>query len=112
MDPTPQYRLGIASVAIAATTLAFVLLSWLLVLTDFSTWPLSGLVCLLVPFLHLVGFVLGLVGVFRTSGKKLFPILGMVSNGLLGLTGALLWCAALFGFGSWLRFVWEAYGQA
>lgn len=41
------------------------------------------LISLTFPFLHLVAFILGLIGVFSKKTKKLLPISGMIINGFL-----------------------------
>ena len=42
------------------------------------------------PLCHLVGLILGIVGVRQTGRKKLFSILGIILNGLFLLSAAVL----------------------
>lgn len=42
------------------------------------------------PFGHLIGLVLGIVGARQPNSKKLFPILGIIFNGLFLLLGLAL----------------------
>lgn len=50
-----------------------------------------GLAVIFVPPLsHLIGLILGIVGVRRAKGKKVFSILGIILNGLFLLLGIVL----------------------
>lgn len=51
---------------------------------------LGLLVIFIPPFGHLIGLVLGIVGARQTNSKKLFPILGIIFNGLFLLMGLAL----------------------
>ena len=61
------------------------------------------------PLLHGIGFVLGIVGAFLKESKKLFPVLGIILNGLPLIFAAVLWIllfwviwAVLSSGGAWM----------
>ncbi|MBS1793089.1 MAG: hypothetical protein JSS81_04500 [Acidobacteria bacterium] len=95
--PRNHSRLGIASTVIG------ILLPVLLILfvvagvflgTRKGTVGNSIMVVLLIvsltfPFLHLLGLIFGLIGLFSKTTKKAFPVIGTLLNALL-LTAAVL----------------------
>jgi hypothetical protein len=91
-------RLGIASVVIAlmlpALLILFLVMGLLLGSKKGSVGNLFGLgfiiISLVAPWLHLVGFVLGLIGWISKKTKKLFPAVGTILNAILGLSGLLI----------------------
>jgi hypothetical protein len=53
--------------------------------------------CLIIggPIIHFVGLVLGIAGVFQKERKRLFAVLGIVLNGLLVISAAIICILAL-----------------
>ena len=47
------------------------------------------------PILHLAGLVLGVVGAFTKNSKKIFPILGIIFNGLSVFCALVFWILLL-----------------
>jgi hypothetical protein len=47
------------------------------------------------PILHLAGLILGIVGAFTKNSKKVFPILGIVLNGLPVICAVIIWILLL-----------------
>ena len=62
--------------------------------SKFDSFTVMGLI-IGGPIVHFVGLVLGIAGAFQKQRKKLFPILGIVLNGLLVLIAAIICILAL-----------------
>lgn len=94
----PHSKLGIASCVIGLTTFLIFLLAMVFWLNGFwcpgcfgeleSQFILESLaVLLLVPIPALVGSILGAVSLFFPNRMKLFPIIGVVLNLIIGVIG-------------------------
>ncbi len=101
--------LGVGSLVLAGLTLLSVLLPfglfWLVLFSEpnpaaapvehlLSIVAVFTLTSAAAPFVHLVGFVLGLVGFFQ-PGKRFLPVLSMLTNAVLGITGSILWATGV-----------------
>jgi hypothetical protein len=101
-------RLGIAATIIAVT------LPILLVVLIFGGGTLLSIIkkgdnenavtlslvltILSLPLIHLLGLILGLIGLFSKKTKKLFPIIGSVLNAVLLLLGVTIIVLILVNF--------------
>ena len=94
----PHSKLGIASCVIGLTTFLIFLLAMVFWLNGIwcpgcfgelgSDFVLGSLaVWLLLPIPALVGLILGAVSLFFPNRKKLFPIIGVVLNLIIGVIG-------------------------
>ncbi len=92
-------KLGVASfvMALSIPVLLIVLVALALILgTDTKAAPgwymvWAFMICgLLAPLGHLVGVILGIVDVRRKSSKKVFAVLGITLNLILGGAGAVM----------------------
>lgn len=94
----PHSKLGIASCVIGLTTFLIFLLAMVFWLIPFwcpgcsqelkDQIILGSLaVLLLVPIPALVGLILGAVSLFFPNRRKLFPIIGVVLNLIIGVIG-------------------------
>src|SRR5215203_1453411 len=94
----PHSKLGIASCVIGLTTFLIFLLAMVFWLNDVwcpgcfgereRQFLLGSLdVMLLTPIPALVGLILGAVSLFFPNRKKLFPIIGVVLNLIIGVIG-------------------------
>jgi uncharacterized membrane protein len=90
-------RLGIASlilgIVIPVLLVILLVLSLLVGNLDRSVGKYFGMTFagfgLIAPFLHLVGAILGLSGLFSKKTKNSYPIAGMTINIMLGISGVL-----------------------
>lgn len=83
-------RLGIASFLIGTFTLAILLMFGILTRISPNSIKfvfLAGLVIvgLFAPLLYLIGLILGIIGIFSEETKRLFPVLGVILNGVMEL---------------------------
>ena len=94
----PHSKLGIASCVIGLTTFLIFLLAMVFWLIPFWCHGCSQelkdqlilgslTVLLLVPIPALVGLILGAVSLFFPNRRKLFPIIGVVLNLIIGVIG-------------------------
>lgn len=94
----PHSKLGIASCVIGLTTFLIFLLVMVFWLNGFwcpgcfgeieSQFIIGSLaVMLLTPIPALVGLILGAVSLFFPNRRKLFPIIGVVLNLIIGVIG-------------------------
>jgi hypothetical protein len=99
IEPTkPHSKLGIASCVIAVIAFLMFLLAMVLWTNDLwcpgclgeigSHLVIVGLgAWLLMPFLGLVGVILGAVSLFFPTRRKVFPIIGIVLNLIIAMIG-------------------------
>ena len=67
-----------------------------------AVWMLSSVVALFLPIpVHFVGFVLGVVSIFFSNRRKLFPVVGALLNLVLGIGS--IW--------PWLYLAWNTLGR-
>ncbi|HEX8747170.1 MAG TPA: DUF6142 family protein [Pyrinomonadaceae bacterium] len=92
--------LGIASVLIGILTPLFIISLFIFSLSldaflngyqqQDSNLILGLLIISVPPLSHFVGLILGVAGVRQTERKKLFPVLGIIINGLFLLSAGVL----------------------